>query len=178
MSKKGDDEGRKPNKTRRGYNDAPEPAPDTYPGDQTAVTLPPFVEVELVYERGRVGMNTDDWRLLEVWTRNRIYVVNTMMKCIEVSDRKCGAPDPDHPLLGAFLAGGQRQTADAMEMTHPFPRPDTEAVFEYRGIRKGYVSTSTVTRVVLRLRVLTVPHERVQPTWDQLSGVWNEPPSR
>ncbi len=63
-------------------------------------------------------------------------------------------------------------------MTHPFPRPDTEAVFEYRGLRKGYVSTSTVTRVVLRLRVLTVPHERVQPPWDQLSGVWNEPPPR
>jgi len=51
-------------------------------------------------------------------------------------------------------------------------------VFEYSKPRKGYVSTSTVTRVVLRLRVLTVPHEHVQPTWDRLSGVHQLPERR
>jgi len=178
----GDKKRRKDNATQRGYADGAEAptAPggeQTDPGgEQTAVSLPPFVEVELVYERGRVGMQSDQWRLLEIWTRNRIYIVDTHMKCIEVCDRKSGTPDPDHSLLGATLAGGQRRNADAMEMTHPFPRPDTEAVFEYPLPRKGYVSTSTVTRVVLRLRVLTVPHDHVRPTWDHLSGAWKIPP--
>lgn len=138
--------------------------------DQTIVQLPPFVEVELVYERAHVGMPQGAWRALEIWTRNRIYVCDWGMTCIDVVDRKSGRSHREHPLLGAHLAGGQKSEADHMEMTYPCPRPGTEAVFEYRPPRKGFVNTSTVTRVVLRLRVLTVPHERTEQSWEHITG--------
>ena len=92
------------------------------------------------------------------------------MRCLEVIDRASGNAEEGHSLVGAFLAGGQRQEKDHTEMTYPCPRPGTEAVFEYRGKRKGFVNTSTVTRVVLRLRSLTVPHERAKPTWGKITA--------
>ncbi len=157
-----------PRPTIPGYPDAP--SEPSSADEATAVSLPPFVEVELVYERGHLGMNTGPWHAFEVWTRNRIYVTDWSMRCIQVVDRKTSRLDENHSLVGAYLAGGQRQTDDYTEMTYPCPRPGTEAVFEYRGIRKGFVNTSTVTRVVLRLRVLTVPKERVVPVWDELTS--------
>jgi hypothetical protein len=138
--------------------------------DATELSAPPFVEVELSYERGQTGMPQERWRAVEVWTRNRIYVCDWNMLCIEVVDRRTGKADPGHALLGSVLAGGQRQSDEGMEMTYPLPRPDTEAVFEYQDPRKGYVSTSTVTRVVVRLRVLTVPRANVRPTWEHLTS--------
>ncbi|HJK93097.1 MAG TPA: hypothetical protein RMH85_03740 [Polyangiaceae bacterium LLY-WYZ-15_(1-7)] len=139
--------------------------------DATQATLPPFVEVELVYETGHPGMDTTPWRAFEIWTRNRIYSCDWRMRCIEVLARASGEPDPKHPLLGARLAGGQVQQDDAIEVTSPCPRPGCEAVFEHPKA-KGYVTTSTVSRVVLRLRVLTVPQKRIEPTWDDLTESW------
>lgn len=153
--------------THPGYPEGPEDKQELR--ETTSVSMPPFVEVELVHERGHMGMTTKPWRALEVWTQNRIYVTDWNMRCLEVIERPSGESDPDHPLLGAFLAGGQRQEEDHMEMSYPCPRPGTEAVFEYRGVRKGYVNTSTVTRVVLRLRVLSVPRERALPMWEELA---------
>jgi hypothetical protein len=147
-------------------------------GDLTALSAPPFVEVELSYLRGHAGMPTEEWKAVEVWTRNRIYVTDWSMKCIEVIDRETGKPDLGHALLGSVLAGGQKSTDDGMEMTYPLPRPDTEAVFEYQDKRKGYVSTSTVTRVIVRLRVLTVPRANVQPTWESITGAFQVPGAR
>lgn len=152
--------------TQSGYAEGPEDDQDLRVS--TAASMPPFVEVELVYEQGHIGMVTQPWQALEVWTQNRVYVTDWHMRCLEVRERPSGHSDPEHPLLGAFLAGGQRQEEGHMEMCYPCPRPGTEAVFEYRGVRKGYVNTSTVTRVVLRLRVLTVPQDRMVPTWDEL----------
>ena len=138
--------------------------------DPTAVTLPPFVEVDLIHERGGEHSPIDSWRSLEIWTQNRIYSVDWSMRCIEVIDRKSGQQDHNHALLGAHLAGGQTLQEEGMELTFPCPRPGSEAVFEYRTRGHGYVNTSTVTRVVLRMRVLTVPRDSVAPTWDQLTG--------
>ena len=169
--------------TRQGWADPSDEktipnAPADAFDDKTGVSLPPFVEVELVYERAQVGMKHEPWRALEIWTRNRIYACDWEMTCVEVVDRKSGEPDPGHPLIGAHLAGGQKSEADSMEMTYPCPRPGTEAVFEYRSPRKGFVNTSTVTRVVLRLRVLTVPHERVEQSWETVTGSHRLPEHR
>lgn len=166
--------------TREGYADPVAEDAVTVPhvsedGEATVTTLPPFVEVELVYERAHVGMRHETWRALEIWTKNRIYVCDWGMTCLDVVDRRSGESDEHHPLLGTHLAGGQKSHADHMEMTYPCPRPGTEAVFEYLPPRRGFVNTSTVTRVVLRLRVLTVPHERVEPTWDRLTGSFRVP---
>ena len=56
-----------------------------FPGDDehTQATLPPVVEVELVYETDHAGMKPSPWRALEIWTRNRIYSVDWTMRCIE-----------------------------------------------------------------------------------------------
>jgi len=147
--------------------------------DATQATLPPFVEVELVYETGRPGMQPSRWRAFEIWTRNRVYSCDWTMTCIEVIDRKTGNQDPDNSLIGCRLSGGQVRNEEAIEVTYPCPRPGCEAVFEHAA-RKGFITTSTVTRVVLRLRVLTVPHQQIKPTWDDLtssSGVDGPPKS-
>ncbi|MEM9072483.1 MAG: hypothetical protein AAGE52_28510 [Myxococcota bacterium] len=145
--------------------------------DPTQASLPPFVEVELVYETGHTGMAGGPWRAFEVWTQNRIYSCDWTMTCIEVADRESGTPDPDHSLLGARLSGGQVRRDDAIEVIYPCPRPGCEAVFEHP-VRKGFVTTSTVTRVVLRLRVLTVPHQQIEPTWDDLTTTGRGTPKK
>ncbi|MAQ14024.1 MAG: hypothetical protein CMN30_04415 [Sandaracinus sp.] len=137
--------------------------------EKTAATLPPFVEVEMVYQTGNAGMvNAARWQTFEVWTRNRIYCCDWTMKCVQVIDRLSDKA-VDHELLGARLAGGQSQHDDALEITYPVPRPGNEAVFE-RPERKGYITTSTVLRVVLRVRVLTVPHDLGKQTWDEVTS--------
>ncbi|MCZ7678508.1 MAG: hypothetical protein M5U28_06935 [Sandaracinaceae bacterium] len=58
-----------------------------------------------------------------------------------------------------------------MELSHPFPRPGSEAVFEQsKGRQVRFSQTSTVTRVVLRLRVLTVASDNILPTWEEITG--------
>ncbi len=138
-------------------------------GDDTAASLPPFVEVELVYQTGRAGMiGSDRWQALEIWTRNRIYRCDWGGKCVQVLDRGTEKAVA-HDLLGAQLAGGQSMHDDALEISYPIPRPGNEAVFE-RKERKGFITTSTVTRVVLKLRVLTVAHDQGEQTWDEVTS--------
>jgi len=148
------------------------------PSDATAITLPPFVEVELVYERGPAIIESSQWRALEIWTRNRIYGVDWSMSCIEVIDRETSKADPKHPLLGARLAGGQARDSGTMELTYPCPRPGCEAVFEHKSKRGAFSHTSTVLRVVLRLRVVTVQPEIANHRWAELTGAHKIPPPR
>ena len=138
-------------------------------GDETAASLPPFVEVEMVYQTGSAEMIASArWHAFEIWTRNRIYACDLELRCVRVVDRKTEKA-VDHDLLGARLAGGQAQHDDALEISYPVPRPGNEAVFE-RPRKKGYVTTSTVLRVVLRVRVLTVPHDLGNQTWDEVTS--------
>lgn len=145
--------------------------------EQTAITLPPFIEVEFSYEQTtpqQASQAPTSWRALEVWTRNRIYAVDWSMKCVAVVDRESGREDASHPMLGCYLTGGQRIDENgAHELTYPCPRPGTDAVFENRARRGVFSQTSTVERVVLRLRVQTVRPERVEPMWEELSGSFN-----
>ena len=145
----------------------------------TSVSTSPFIEVELAYVRGSAGMPTEGWQAVEVWTQNRVYVVDWNMRCIEVIDAKTREPDRAHALLGALLAGGQVQTEDGLEMTYPLPRPGTDAVFEYTAPRAGFITTSRVSRVVVRLRVLTVAREQASSKWDEITGThWSLPEAK
>lgn len=137
----------------------------------------PMVEVEVVHEHGPAPRLQYPFRVLEVWTRNRIYVMDPTMICVEVTDRASGQADPRHGLLGHRLVGGQFRDGEVAEISCPYPRPGSEAVFEpAEGSQANYSRTSTVTRVVLRLHVVTVAPSHEVPTWDEIRTSLAPPP--
>jgi hypothetical protein len=137
--------------------------------DETAVTLPPFVEIELVYESGKPSETTREWRALELWTKNTIYSVDWSMRCIKVQDRATGKDNPKSKLLGRVLTGGQVRNGDEIDIVFPCPRPGCEAVFESPDRKSSFVTTSTIVKAVLRLRVLTVRSEEAASAWSDLA---------
>jgi hypothetical protein len=131
----------------------------------------PAVDIDLVYERRSAPLPDQPWVFLEIWTRNTIYALDARLVCIDVVDQLTKRSHGDHPLRGARLVGGQAREGDAMELSHPFPRSGAEAVFEQmQGRHVRFSQTSTVTRVVMRLRVLTVTPEQLLPTWEEVTG--------
>lgn len=133
----------------------------------------PAVEVELVHEVRRPPAVERTWAMLEVWTQNRVYMIDTNFKCIEVVDIATQKPVHDHGLLGARLLGGQHNNENETFLSHPFPRPGTEAVFEQPRPSEGvmFSHSSTVTRCVLRLRQLTILSGGENQSWDQIASV-------
>ena len=132
---------------------------------------PPLVEIEVVHRRGAAPRMDQPPQTLEVWTRNRVYVLDPHLVCVGVADLGGGPPDPRHPFVGYRLVGGQHRDGDTFELSYPFPRPGTEAVFEHpTGVRGNFSRTSTVTRVVLRLHVVTVAPSVVVPTWSTITS--------
>jgi hypothetical protein len=132
----------------------------------------PLIEIEVVHEVGPAPQTERPWRMVEIWTRNRVYTLDQTMACVEVVDRATRKQVTDHPFLGLRMVGGQHRDGDSIELSHPFPRPGTEAVFEHRsGRRDGSFSrTSAVTRVILRLHIVTVAPNYVVPTWEDITG--------
>ena len=63
-----------------------------------------------------------------------------------------------------------------LELVYPVPSPGVAAVFEVgEGKDAEYVTTSEVSRVVLRLRVISVTEEEKEPSWKGLSGSFEVP---
>lgn len=137
----------------------------------------PVVEIEVVHEHGPAPSTDRPWRTLEVWTRNRVYTLNSVMTCVEVTDRATRERVASHPFLGMRLVGGQHREGEVIELSYPFPRPGTEAVFEHAANhRRGSFSrTSAVNRVVLRLHIVTVSPNYVVPTWEEITGAFAAP---
>jgi hypothetical protein len=158
--------------------DLPSPAPagstppsPTGSGEQSSWLRAPAVEIELVHERKAPPYVDRPWHMLEVWTQNRVYSVDATMRCIDVVDQATQQSVPKHGLLGARLVGGQHQEGDKTHLSHPFPRPGTEAVFEQAaGTISSFSYSSTVTRVILRLRLITIGPGGQVPTWDEIVG--------
>lgn len=131
----------------------------------------PAIDIDLVHERRSAPLADQPWVFVEVWTRNTIYALDAHLVCIDVIDQITKRSQPKHKLLGARLVGGQAREGTAMELSHPFPRPGAEAVFEQQqGRQVRFSQTSPVLRVVLRLRVLTVTPEQLLPTWEEVTG--------
>ncbi len=131
----------------------------------------PAVDIDLVYEKRSAPLPDAPWTFLEIWTRNTIYALDARLHCVDVIDQGTKRSLLDHPLRGARLVGGQIREGDAMELSHPFPRPGSEAVFEQaQGRHVRFSQTSSVTRVVMRLRVLTVTPDQLLPTWEEVTG--------
>lgn len=144
-------------------------APDPAPTHKRTAT--PAVDIDLVYERRSAPLPDQPWVFVEIWTRNTIYQLDGRLVCIDVIDQSSRRSQGDHPLRGARLVGGQSRDGEAMELSHPFPRPGSEAVFEQAsGRHVRFSQTSSVTRVVMRLRVLSVTPEQLLPTWEEVTG--------
>jgi hypothetical protein len=140
------------------------------PGTSTKHDDQPLVEIEVVHQHGPAPRMEQPAQTLEVWTQNRIYTMDPGNLCVAVTDRKSGREDDRHPFLGFKLVGGQHRDGETFELSYPYPRPGTEAVFEHPSSSRGNFSrTSTVTRVVLRMHVVTVAQQRVVPTWTDIT---------
>ena len=132
---------------------------------------PAGIEITLVHERGTSYAGNLPWCAIEIWTRNRVYLVDSAMICIGVVNRAAGKPESAHPILGAKLTGGQRRSEGSMQISHPYPVPGTEAVFKYMDKKRGtYGQTSRVERMVLRVRVTTVSFNQAEPAWEQITS--------
>jgi hypothetical protein len=131
----------------------------------------PAVDIDLIHERRTAPLPDHEWTFVEIWTRNTIYALDSRLVCIAVVDQSTRKNHAGHALLGARLVGGQQRDGDTMELSHPFPRPGSDAVFEQsKGRQVRFSQTSTVLRVVLRLRVLTVASDSILPTWEEITG--------
>lgn len=109
--------------------------------------------------------------MLEIWTLNRLYLVDSNMLCTAVIDRRTGTRDGKHANLGARLAGGQRRYGKTLHVARPFPVPGTEAVFERPDKRQAAGVTSKVERVVLHQRVTSIVLDD-KNAWDDVTSAF------
>jgi len=109
------------------------------PQGKPGVVVPerPAIEMELVRDELAVGRSAtagpqsiENWKAIEIWTKNRIYYLNAYLRCVEVLNRESGKVDANHALVGALLTGGQRRYRSSVHVTFPLPVPGTEAVFK------------------------------------------------
>jgi hypothetical protein len=151
----------------------------------TSETLPPptmlmatpaaGVELMVVEESQVSGGEKKAWRAAEVWTKRRVYGLDSTFKCVEILDRETGKPDGGHDMLGARLGGGRHRDKDKVRFSYPLPLPGMEAMF-MKAKKHGY--TSPVERMIVRVRVLVTSADEVMPSWDEIASRWSEPPPR
>ncbi|MBS2016893.1 MAG: hypothetical protein JST00_28665 [Deltaproteobacteria bacterium] len=133
------------------------------------------IELVVVDERQSTAGERRPWRAAEVWTKRRVYGLDSTFRCVEILDRQTGRPEPTHELLGARLGGGRHREKDKVRFSYPLPLPGMEAMFS-KGKKHGY--TSAVERMVVRVRVLHTSPDEAQPSWDDIASRWSEPPPR
>jgi hypothetical protein len=142
----------------------------------------PIVEIQVAHERGPTPSPARLRDAVEVFTRNHIYVLDSMMRCVDVRTLRAdaGRSTGDAGFVGWRLVGGQANTEEGTELSYPFPRPGAQAVFEVRrGSARQFHYTSPVTKVVVRLSIVTVTQTRAIPTWEEISRALDSsvPPS-
>jgi hypothetical protein len=142
-------------------------------GRRNSAKPEPAIEVECVDQPGVDSFDPASWTLFEIWTRNRIYHVDSAFKCIAVVTRDTGRAESTHPLKGARLTGGERRNKSShlVDVFFPLPSPGTEAIFRSDAKKHGqFAKTSTIERVVLRVRRVRVNTVAEGQAWDDLMG--------
>lgn len=170
-----------------------EPAPESTRMPASPETLPPptvlthvdpdpvhqqagaGVELIVVEEKQVSGTEKRAWRAAEVWTKRRVYGLDSTFKCVEILDRETGLPEQGHEMLGARLGGGRHRDKDKVRFSYPLPLPGMEAMF-MKAKKHGY--TSPVERMIVRVRVLVTSADEALPSWDEISSRWSEPPPK
>lgn len=138
-------------------------------GESTKRDAESGIEIALVHEDATPRRAPAPWRAVEIWTKNRVYGMDSSFVCVEVVDRATGKLDPGHPILGGRLGGGRGRNGKGLTLVHPLPLPGTEAMF-LRGKKQGY--TSIIERVILRVRALRL---RSSVTWDEILDAEGHP---
>lgn len=133
------------------------------------------VELFVVDETQLPGGERKAWRAAEVWTKRRVYGLDSTFKCIEILDRETGRPEVGHEMLGARLGGGRLREKDTVRFSYPYPLPGMEAMF-MKNKKHGY--TSAVERMIVRIRVLHTSPDEAAPSWDEIASRWSEPPGK
>ena len=133
------------------------------------------IELIVVDERQVPGGERRPWRAAEVWTKRRVYGLDSTFRCVEILDRASGRPEPTHEMLGARLGGGRMRDKETVRFSYPLPLPGMEAMFS-KGKKHGY--TSAVERMVVRVRVLHTSADEASPSWDDIASRWSELPPK
>lgn len=133
------------------------------------------IELFVVDETQLPGRERRPWRAAEVWTKRRVYGLDSTFRCFEILDRETGRPEIGHDMLGARLGGGRQRLKDSARFSYPLPLPGMEAMF-IKGKKHGY--TSTIERMIVRVRVLHTNADEAAPNWDDIASRWSEPPPR
>jgi hypothetical protein len=126
-----------------------------------------------VVENGSEAQKTEGWTFCEIWTRNRVYHIDPNLTCISVISRDTGRAEATHPLRGARLTGGERRNKalQLLEIFVPLPAPGTEAVFRNDTKKHGgFARTSTIERVVLRIRHVRIGNAAEGQVWETAHG--------
>jgi hypothetical protein len=154
-----------------------EPAPPAEPETPPSGVSPPepdrpLIEVEVRKVKNLATNARRPPPAYEIWTKNRVYNLDTTLTCIEVIELSSGRTDERHQLMGAQLVGGQKRRDDGNELSYPLPVPGTDAVFQ-RKDEKGrvrLVMTSKVTRVILHVQRVVVVADKAEHSWDQITS--------
>jgi hypothetical protein len=94
----------------------------------------------------------------EIWTRNRVYLLDSALTCLEVTCRDTGLAEAGSRCRGAQLVGARRRLGDVVEFWRPLPVPGSVAIFSAAGRSSSdSLATSTVERVVVRQKVRRLP---------------------
>jgi hypothetical protein len=139
---------------------------------------PASTPFEVVFDRTTVKVGTPNhtapYPMVEIFTKNRVYLVDSNLTCIEVIERKTGDADLKHTLLRSRLVGGQRKYEKTIHQTKPFPVPGMEAMF---AVGDAAQTTSLVERVVLHVRVTSVLLDPTNAWKDVTNVVLNPAPN-
>ncbi len=135
---------------------------------------PEVMPLEIVFDRDThspsgAAPNITPTVMLEIWTMNRLYLINADLICTDVIDRKTGQRDLHHANIGSKLGGGQRRYGKTLHVARPFPVPGTEAVFERLDKKRASGVTSKVERVVMHIRVTSIVLDE-KGAWDDVTS--------
>ena len=108
----------------------------------------------------------------EIWTKNRVYNLDSQLVCIGVIDLATGRDNRDHPFVGARLVGGQLKSDEGSELTYPLPVPGSDAVFQ-KSEAHGKIRlsvTSKVSRVILHVKRVKVRAAERDVAWGTITS--------